>query len=142
MLRSAQTARERADQFLAIASDFHLGSLVTESSHPRTADLSDVARRSAEAGLAALFDVDRDVVDTYRQWSHTSQPASMAGAALQTLRNGGRIFFTGCGATGRLSIQLDSIWRGFWQDRRARGLTTPDPGLWEHRTRSVMAGGD
>ena len=46
----------------------------------------------------------------------------MAQAALETLRRGGRLFFTGCGATGRLSIQLDSIWRAFWQDRRARGL--------------------
>ncbi len=142
MLRSAPAARERAEQFLTIASEFHLGSLVTESSHPRTTDLSDVARRSAEAGLAALFDVDRDVVDTYAAWSHTSQPASMAGAALQTLRNGGRIFFTGCGATGRLSIQLDATWRAFWQDRRAGGLTKPAPDLWENRTRSVMAGGD
>lgn len=142
MLRPARTARERADQFLTIAPDFHLGALVTESSHPRTADLSDVACRSAEAGLVALFDVDRDVVDTYREWSQTWQPASMAGAALQTLREGGRIFFTGCGATGRLSIQLDSIWRGFWQGRRARGLATPAPDLWEDRSRSLMAGGD
>jgi N-acetylmuramic acid 6-phosphate etherase len=137
-----QTAHERAEAFLGIAPDFHLGSLVTESSHPRTSDLSEVARRSAEAGLAALFDVDRDVVDTYCEWSRTWQPASMAGAALQTLSGGGRLFFTGCGATGRLSIQLDSTWRAFWQGRRARGLTTPPPDLWEDRTRSVMAGGD
>jgi N-acetylmuramic acid 6-phosphate etherase len=139
---TTQTARERAEAFLTIAPDFDLGSLVTESSHPRTSDLSDVARRSTEAGLSALFDVDRDVVDTYRDWSQTWQPASMAGAALETLRGGGRIFFTGCGATGRLSIQLDSIWRAFWQGRRARGLTTPAHDLWEDRTRSVMAGGD
>ena len=137
-----QTAHERAEAFLRVAPDFHLGALVTESSHPRTADLSDVARRSAEAGLAELFDVDRDVVDTYREWSQSWQPASMAGAALQTLRGGGRIFFTGCGATGRLSIQLDSIWRAFWQTRRSCGLTTPSPDVWVNRTRSVMAGGD
>ena len=135
-------ARQRAEAFLRVAPDFHLGALVTESSHPRTATLSDVARRSAEDGLAALFDVDRDVVETYRLWSQTGQPAAMAGAALEALRRGGRIFFTGCGATGRLSIQLDSIWRAFWQDRRARGLTEPSPGAWEDRTRSAMAGGD
>jgi N-acetylmuramic acid 6-phosphate etherase len=142
MPRSGQTARERADHFLTIAHDFHLGSLVTESSHPRTSDLSDVARRSAEDGLAALFDVDRDVVRKYGEWSGTGQPGRMAGAALDTLRRGGRVFFAGCGATGRLSIQLDSVWRGFWQDRRARGLTAPSPDLWEERTRSAMAGGD
>ncbi len=137
-----QTAHERADAFLSIAPDFHLGALVTESAHPRTADLSDVARRSTEAGLEALFDVDRDVVRAYREWSEGGQPARMADAALATLRRGGRIFFTGCGATGRLSIQLDSTWRAFWQDRRARGLMTPLPDAWEDRTRSAMAGGD
>jgi N-acetylmuramic acid 6-phosphate etherase len=142
MIQPARTSRERTEAFLRVAPDFHFGSLVTESSHPRTADLSDVARRSAEAGLAVLFDVDRDVVDTYCEWSRTWQPASMAGAALETLSSGGRLFFTGCGATGRLSIQLDSIWRAFWQSRRVRGLTTPAPGLWENRTCSVMAGGD
>jgi N-acetylmuramic acid 6-phosphate etherase len=142
MSSRTETAHDRAKAFLKIAPDFHLGALVTESSHPRTSDLSDIACRSAEEGLRALFDVDRDVVDTYREWSQTAQPATMAGAALETLRGGGRVFFTGCGATGRLSIQLDSIWRAFWQGRRARGLTTPPPDLWENRTCSVMAGGD
>jgi|WetSurMetagenome_2_1015567.scaffolds.fasta_scaffold31848_3 N-acetylmuramic acid 6-phosphate etherase len=137
-----QAAHERARQFLAIAPDFFLGALVTESSHPRTADLSETAGRRTEDGLAALFDVDRDVVETYRAWSQTPQPQAMAGAALEALRGGGRVFFTGCGATGRLSIQLDASWRAFWQSRRARGLTTPDPDLWEDRTRSAMAGGD
>jgi len=138
----AQTARERAEEFLKIAPDFHLGALLTESSHPRTTDLSAVARRSAEAGLAALFDVDRDVVRTYCAWSRTGQAARMARATLETLRSGGHVFFTGCGATGRLSIQLDSTWRAFWQDRRARGQLTPSPDCWEDRTRSAMAGGD
>jgi N-acetylmuramic acid 6-phosphate etherase len=135
-------AHDRARRFLEIAADFHLGSLVTESSHPKTADLSEVARDHTEAGLSALFEVDRDVVAKYAEWSASGQPERMASAALDSLRGGGRLFFTGCGATGRLSIQLDSIWRAFWQDRRARGLADPSPDCWEDRTRSAMAGGD
>jgi N-acetylmuramic acid 6-phosphate etherase len=142
MPREPLTARDRARQFLQVAPDFSLGSLPTESSHPRTADLSDTARHRTEDGLAALLGVDRDVVRKYAEWSATDEPARMAGAALDTLRRGGRLFFTGCGATGRLSIQLDSIWRAFWQDRRARRILEPAPDCWEDRTRSVMAGGD
>src|SRR5512133_2777607 len=93
-------ARERAERFLQIAADFRLGSLLTESTHPRTADLSDVAREDTQAGLAELFDVDRDVVGKYAEWSASPQPARMVDAALETLRRGGRLFFTGCGATG------------------------------------------
>jgi N-acetylmuramic acid 6-phosphate etherase len=58
---------------------------------------------------------------------------------LRSLKNGGRIFFTGCGATGRLSILLDSVWRDFWQQRR-RGFTEAED--FENRVFSVMAGGD
>jgi N-acetylmuramic acid 6-phosphate etherase len=142
MSTQTPTAHDRAEQFLEVAADFHLGSLVTESSHPRTGDLSDVARRRTEDGLAALFDVDRDVVRTFEEWSRTDQPGRMALAAVDTVRRGGRLFFTGCGATGRLSIQLDSTWRAFWQGRQARGRTEPSPACWADRTRSVMAGGD
>jgi N-acetylmuramic acid 6-phosphate etherase len=142
MITERSSARERAEQFLRIASDFHLGNLVTESSHPRTADLSEVARVSATAGLRELLDVDRDVVHRFGEWARSGQAERMARAALDALRAGRRLFFTGCGATGRLSIQLDSIWRAFWQDRRARGLQEPAPDQWEDRTRSAMAGGD
>jgi N-acetylmuramic acid 6-phosphate etherase len=136
------TARQRADEFLRIASDFHLGSLLTESSHPVTAQLSSVARDSVEGALTALFGVDSDVVRRYGVWSQSGQPGRMAQAALETLRAGGRLFFTGCGATGRLSIQLDAAWRAFWQGYRARGFVEPAAGGWEDRSRSAMAGGD
>jgi len=138
----AKTARERAEGFLRDAVEFRLGSLVTEASHPRSTELSRVARQDAAAGLAVLFEVDRDVVETYDRWSRSGQPGELRDDLVAALEGGGRVFFTGCGATGRLSIQLASIWREFWQDRRSRGLTTPPPDAWEERALSVMAGGD
>ncbi|HXK11229.1 MAG TPA: hypothetical protein VMT70_16400 [Vicinamibacteria bacterium] len=138
----ARTPRERAEAFLRDAVQFRLGALVTEASHPRSQDLSQVARQDAAEGLAVLFDVDRDVVEAFDRWSRSGQPEALRDDLLATLQAGGRIFFTGCGATGRLSIQLNAIWRGFWQERRARGLDRPPPDDWEHRTESVMAGGD
>src|SRR5512140_775684 len=136
------SARAAAKDFLTIAGDFSLGELVTESAHPRSSNLSHIARVSAARGLAVLFDVDRDVVAKYDAWSQSAQPVRLAATATDAVRAGRRLFFTGCGATGRLSIQLDAIWRRFWQDRRRRGCTRPDPDNLEDRTRSVMAGGD
>jgi N-acetylmuramic acid 6-phosphate etherase len=137
-----KTARERAEAFLRDAVQFRLGALVTEASHPRSQELSRVAREDAAAGLAVLFDVDRDVVGAYDRWSRSGQPEALRDDLRATLEGGGRVFFTGCGATGRLSIQLSSVWRGFWQDRRERGLASPPPDGWEGRAESVMAGGD
>nr|MCU0856210.1 hypothetical protein [Paracoccaceae bacterium] len=137
------TSDARSDEFLRIANQFKLGALVTEGSHPVTASLSDTAAQDTAAALRLLFDVDDDVVRTCRAFAATGRAAGIAAEVAGRLRRGGRIFFTGCGSTGRLSIQLVSIWRDFWQRQRARGLRcAPPPEDWEQRAFSVMAGGD
>jgi len=134
---------KRAEEFLKISSQFQLGGLATESSHPITANLSETAKDSIEAALKLLFDVDEDVIEKYREFSESGRLQEIASCAISTLENGGKIFFTGCGSTGRLSIQLVSIWRDFWQQQRARGLQcSPSPEAFEQRALSVMAGGD
>jgi N-acetylmuramic acid 6-phosphate etherase len=142
MSASAKDPASAADAFLRDAAQFRLGTLLTESSHPRSAALSDVARADAAAGLSVLFDVDRDVVDAFDRWSRSGQPEALSRDVVTALLRGGRLFFAGCGATGRLSIQLASIWRAFWQARRARGALVPDPDAMADRAVSVMAGGD
>jgi N-acetylmuramic acid 6-phosphate etherase len=142
MTTPPKSPRENAEAFLRDAVEFRLGALVTEASHPRSTELSQVARQDAAAGLAVLFDVDRDVVETYDRWSRSGQPEELRDDLVAALEGGGRVFFTGCGATGRLSIQLASIWRAFWQDRRERDRKIPPPDAWEERALSVMAGGD
>jgi N-acetylmuramic acid 6-phosphate etherase len=134
---------QRSADFLKIADQFKLGALVTESSHPVTANLSETARRDVAAALHELFTVDDDVVRKYGEFVDSGRAAEMAATILAALRKGGRIFFTGCGSTGRLSIQLVSIWRDYWQQEKARiaerGARNED---WEQRAFAVMAGGD
>ncbi len=134
------TAEEKARQFLRIADQFQLGRLVTESPHPRDRDLSDTAKTDLPGALAQLFDVDKDVLSFYRRWAESGAAAETADAVTDALRNGGKLFFTGCGATGRLSIQLAAMWRDFWQ-RRA-GDSPEAAKVFEKRAFSVMAGGD
>ncbi len=137
------TSQARSDEFLSIANQFKLGALTTEASHPVTANLSDTAARDTAAALGLLFDVDDDVVRAFRAFVASGRAAGIAREVTGRLRRGGRIFFTGCGSTGRLSIQLVSIWRDFWQRQRARGLACkPSAAEWEDRAFSVMAGGD
>jgi N-acetylmuramic acid 6-phosphate etherase len=144
----SDTSRRRAEEFLAISGQFKLGALTTESSHPVTADLSETAKRDIAAGLKLLFDVDDDVVRKFREFVESGRAQQIADTVIGALRNGGRIFFTGCGSTGRLSIQLVSIWRDFWQ-RAERGTLSTPQGVrrvatqdWEDRAFPVMAGGD
>ncbi len=116
---------------------------MTESSHPVTANLSETAKGDVSAALGLLFEADGDVVRKYKEFAESGRAAGIKEAMLRSLRYGGKLFFTGCGSTGRLSIQLVSIWRDFWQQQRAQGLaSSPKPEEFEHRAFSVMAGGD
>jgi N-acetylmuramic acid 6-phosphate etherase len=139
----SENSKRRSDEFLRISDQFQLGSLTTESSHPVTAHLSDVAKHDVSSALGQLFDVDQDVLRRYGEFVHSGRAAGIKEAVLAALRHGGKLFFTGCGSTGRLSIQLVSIWRDFWQRQRARDLKcTPPPQDFEDRAFAVMAGGD
>jgi len=139
---------QRSAEFLKIADQFKLGALLTESSHPVTANLSEVAKHDTAAGLRLLFDVDDDVLRKYEELVASSRLQTIGAEVAKTVRAGGRLFFTGCGSTGRLSIQLDSIWRDFWQRCAANdgagesSACQPPAAGYEHRSFSVMAGGD
>jgi len=156
----SDTSRKRAEEFLKVADQFKLGALTTESSHPITANLSETVKRDIAAALGALLDVDGDVLHRYRAFVDSGRAAQIKETLVRALKQGGRIFFTGCGSTGRLSIQLVSIWRDFWQRQKTNPLTpsltrsgekaaseghvrgTPPTEDWEHRAIPVMAGGD
>lgn len=141
----SENSRRRSEEFLKISGQFQLGALVTESSHPVTAQLSEVAQADVAAALGLLFQADGDVVETFRKFVASGRAEPIAGTVLAAVRHGGRIFFTGCGSTGRLSILLDSVWRDFWRQqssRRADGGRGGGDASYENRTFSVMAGGD
>jgi N-acetylmuramic acid 6-phosphate etherase len=130
----SDASKKRSEEFLKISGQFKLGALVTESSHPVTANLSGAAKEDITAALKQLFDVDDDVIHKFREFVESGRAAGIKETVLRSLKNGGRIFFTGCGSTGRLSILLDSVWRDFWQQQKNSDF--------ENRTFSVMAGGD
>ncbi|MFW5836078.1 MAG: sugar phosphate isomerase [bacterium] len=124
-------AHSRARKFVEEETQYQLGFLVTEQSHPRTSDLGEATRRDPKEGVRRLLAVDEDVV--------RSAPDQLAGdgfqrlcAALATVADTGRrIVFSGCGSTGRLAVLLESIWRHVWLTRnkpevagRARGIIT------------------
>jgi N-acetylmuramic acid 6-phosphate etherase len=139
----SDSSKKRSAEFLKISGQFKLGALVTESSHPVTANLSDVAAKDIASALKLLFDVDDDVVKKLREFVASGRAGEIADAILNALNNGGRIFFTGCGSTGRLSILLDSVWRDFWRKQIQSGKRKAESGNnFENRTFSVMAGGD
>ncbi len=107
-------------------SQFQLHTLPTEQRHPRTWSLSEKVQKDTEAGLRQIFAVDEDVAAKLDEWSARPQTIDQLVSEIEsTLAERKRIYVYGCGATGRLAEQMESVfWRPFW--RRIKS----EPALW------------
>ena len=133
----------KAKNFLSEEQAFRLGELPTESSHPKTRALSDTTKADLPAGIRLLQSVDEEICPVADKNLRQGTFSELVDAFALALNAGKRIFFTGCGATGRLSILLEAAWRRFWQglERKNLGVSEKMSGL-EDSVISVMAGGD
>ncbi len=118
-----------ADEFLAIAADFQLGSLDTEAQHPLTLNLSTLACQDLPAAVETLKSVDLLALERFK--AAAGQLPDLARAIALCFASGGRIFLCGCGATGRLSLSIELFCR--------EGLLPPHLA---DRVIAFMAGGD
>lgn len=126
----ASLLKEDADTFLSLAHEFKLGALPTESPNPKTKELSHWAKSDLEEGLRAFASVDRDMMNVLL--AKSNELLILKEKIRETLQSGGRIYLCGCGATGRLSLALETIWR--MEKRGNKSLS--------ERVVSFMAGGD
>lgn len=101
-------AVENAQAFLKIASQFKLGHLITESFHSLTSNLSEVAKNDVAAALSILQQVDSDALKV--MYSKADAIWELSQDIRNTLSSGHKIFMCGCGATGRLSLVLETIY--------------------------------
>jgi N-acetylmuramic acid 6-phosphate etherase len=136
-------AIEKAKKFLNEERAFRLGELLTESSHPKTRALSETSKSNLADGIRLLQSVDEEIPPAVEKVFQQDTFKKLVEAFGNTLKEKRRIFFTGCGATGRLSILLETAWRRFWRTLKQKhpNIVARMPRM-EDLTFSVMAGGD
>lgn len=122
-------ARKKADEFLRIAPQFRLGALPTETPHPATTQLSRLAKENLPEAMKIFREVD--VAAMEKVLERRAELEKMAAAIQETFARGNKVYLYGCGATGRLSLSLEVIWRFVHQGR-------PEA----ERVVSFMSGGD
>lgn len=95
---------------------FHLFTLLTEQRHQKTWNLSSVIRDNTLNGLKMLLDVDNDIVKKLEELAENPSSLEQAISAVKRgIEEKRKIYFYGCGATGRLAKQMESsFWRPFW----------------------------
>ena len=114
LAQGPQTPREQALHFVNEETQFHLGYLPTEQSHPQTRGLSLALQADTAEGVRLLLSVDEDIPPVVRRVI-ASEPFLRLKEAIRGALDGHRtVYFSGCGATGRLSILLDAANRRFW----------------------------
>ena len=125
----------QADDFITNEQQFHLGFLPTEQSNPLTRSMEKDFKSSTVAGVRTLQRADRPVLEMAKRVWRSPEFAKLVADGISTVANGGRIVFSGCGATGRLSILLESMWRQ---------ACAEVPGMTERAdaVESIMTGGD
>jgi len=97
--------------------EFHLFPLLTEQRHQKTWNLSSVIQENTINGLRLLLDVDNDIVKKIEEISEDPEVLEQAISSVERcLKEKRKIYFYGCGATGRLAKQMESsFWRPFWK---------------------------
>jgi N-acetylmuramic acid 6-phosphate etherase len=118
-----------AEEFLSMADQFRLGELVTEQPHPLTRKLSALAQNDLPQAVATLKEVDRLALEQLA--GYADGIAALASDVGEAFAAGGRIYLCGCGATGRLSLSLETLSR--------EGMLPPELA---GRVIGFMAGGD
>ena len=127
------SAHIQATEFLQVASQFHLGALPTESRHAKTKNLSRLSQTDLESALKLLHEVEISALDG--AFANAGQELIDLTKAIElTWAGGGRVFLCGCGATGRLSVSLEALWR---KDALKQSRTNE-----ADRVVSFIAGGD
>lgn len=119
----------KAENFLAISSQYKLGSLVTESSHPDTRNLSDLSVNNLPGAISVLKALDRNTLSVLA--GKVKEICYLKDAVSDTFKSGKNVYFCGCGATGRLSLTIETLWRQI-----------NDGKPMEDRVFSFMSGGD
>ncbi len=126
---------KEAQNFIENEKQFHLGFLPTEQSNPLTTNLDKEFARSSVDGVANLQSVDRNVLTMAKRIFVSTEFQKLVERGEAVIRQGGKIVFSGCGATGRLSILLECMWR----DCCAR---IPAAAQYADQVFSIMTGGD
>ncbi len=105
----SHTAHQKADEYLRVSAQFRLQSLPTEQRHPLTHDLAHLSRHDIPQALQILKGIDVGVIADMAEKG--KDLGRLRRAINDTIRNGDRVFFYGCGATGRLSLSIGYLWR-------------------------------
>lgn len=138
---------EQSQDFVVNKKQFQLHTLMTEQRHPKTWDLSQKIQFNTLVGIQDLLNVDYDISLKILELSADTRLLDQAVCSIKNaILENNKIYFYGCGATGRLAKQMESsFWRPFWKKMQSlpqwEKMQHDFPNI-ENRLIGEMTGGD
>ncbi len=139
----SESFEKKARYFLEYEKQFQLGFLPTEQSNPKTKNLDINFMENICKGLRQLFSVDYDIVPVADRIMSSLEFQKLVRAMEEAIFKGHRVIISGCGATGRLAILLETMWRQFFIE--LKGMDSElyrKLAAYENSVFSIMTGGD
>ena len=99
------------ENFIQRHKQFSLGHLTTEAFHHKTKNLSTLIQSDLAQAIQKLKEVDVDALNTFKT---KKKIVLKFHKDIQNALNKGRVFIVGCGATGRLALSIEKIYRSLY----------------------------
>ena len=138
-----EKAKKEAESFLKNDGEYRMGYVSAEKPHPLTRYLSQTYEKSMEDGVRLLFQVDHEMAQRAEKTLTEKEYALFADKVREVIKGGGKVVFSGCGSSGRLSMRLEQSWRNAIQK-----LSRIYPDAKDHlekklmSVQNIMTGGD
>lgn len=107
-------------EFIKYRKEFSLGFLTTESFHPLSQNLSIDAQNNLGIALETLQNIDRQALQKLKTYSQNI--FNLQRKCQKTILNKSKVFLSGCGATGRLALSMEKLYREKFQTDQVIGF--------------------
>ena len=104
-------AAKQAKDFLDNDKEYRMGYLEAEQPHHLTKKLSYIYANDVKEGVKTILSVDKEMAERAQRVLLGEDFKRFADKIKKTVLNGGKVIFSGCGSSGRLSMQLERSWR-------------------------------
>lgn len=107
--------KDATKDFLENEKQFHLGVIPTEQSNTITKNLSATIMKDTAKGVKTIFNADKYIASVSRGQFATPEFQAFVDDIKRCMDERKKVVFSSVGASGRMAIQMDGAWRGFWQ---------------------------
>ncbi|MFT6630134.1 MAG: N-acetylmuramic acid 6-phosphate etherase [Bacteriovoracaceae bacterium] len=107
-------------EYLKYQDQFRLGELTTESLHKKSLNLSTMVNKNILEAIQCLKEIDSDALNILKKKS--KEIYQLQKSVQLVLARGDKVYLSGCGATGRLALSLETIFRQKFNSNQVVGF--------------------